>query len=150
MHERVLELRALGGNEAHGFELVLLAHGGLEVGGGLGMEVGLALAPGDEETVGPAQPSQDSEAVGGAHPAVIVVQRDIQAQVESGFDAPALPVGPRPLPGRRVFRAGNWWFFGADEPSYATIRHGSKLIGELGTLAPPTRVLSRPQPADLR
>jgi len=29
-----------------------------------------------------------------------------------------------------------WRFFGADEPNYATMRHGSKLIGELGALAP--------------
>lgn len=29
-----------------------------------------------------------------------------------------------------------WRFFGADEPNYATVRHGEKLMGELGALAP--------------
>jgi xylan 1,4-beta-xylosidase len=29
-----------------------------------------------------------------------------------------------------------WRFFGADEPNYATMPHGEKLIGELGELAP--------------
>ncbi|HYO25305.1 MAG TPA: hypothetical protein VEQ85_10165, partial [Lacipirellulaceae bacterium] len=29
-----------------------------------------------------------------------------------------------------------WRFFGADEPNYATMPHGTKLIGELGELKP--------------
>src|SRR5947208_14597927 len=29
-----------------------------------------------------------------------------------------------------------WRFFGADEPNYATMKNGRKLIGELGALAP--------------
>ena len=29
-----------------------------------------------------------------------------------------------------------WRFFGADEPNYATMPNGEKLIGELGALAP--------------
>lgn len=29
-----------------------------------------------------------------------------------------------------------WRFFGADEPNYATLKNGRKLVGELGTLAP--------------
>ena len=29
-----------------------------------------------------------------------------------------------------------WRFFGADEPNYATMPHGSKLIGELGQMKP--------------
>src|SRR5580765_3992955 len=29
-----------------------------------------------------------------------------------------------------------WRFFGADEPNYATMKDGRKLIGELGTLRP--------------
>src|SRR5437868_15486322 len=29
-----------------------------------------------------------------------------------------------------------WRFFGADEPNYATMKNGRKLIGELGKLAP--------------
>jgi xylan 1,4-beta-xylosidase len=29
-----------------------------------------------------------------------------------------------------------WRFFGADEPNYATMKHGKKLIAELGELAP--------------
>ncbi len=29
-----------------------------------------------------------------------------------------------------------WRFFGADEPNYATMKHGQKLVGELGALAP--------------
>ena len=37
------------------------------------------------------------------------------------------PVGPfRPI----------WRFFGADEPNYATLPHGRKLMGELGAMAP--------------
>ena len=39
----------------------------------------------------------------------------------------AKPMGPlRPI----------WRFFGADEPNYATMKNGQKLIGELGELAP--------------
>jgi len=39
----------------------------------------------------------------------------------------AKPIGPlRPI----------WRFFGADEPNYATMKNGSKLIAELGKLAP--------------
>ena len=29
-----------------------------------------------------------------------------------------------------------WRFFGADEPNYAYMKHGRKLLGELGALAP--------------
>ncbi|HRZ58157.1 MAG TPA: beta-xylosidase, partial [Candidatus Paceibacterota bacterium] len=29
-----------------------------------------------------------------------------------------------------------WRFFGADEPNYACMKHGRKLLGELGVLAP--------------
>ena len=29
-----------------------------------------------------------------------------------------------------------WRYFGADEPNYAYMQHGSKLVGELGELAP--------------
>jgi xylan 1,4-beta-xylosidase len=29
-----------------------------------------------------------------------------------------------------------WRFFGADEPNYAYLKHGRKLLGELGGLAP--------------
>src|SRR6267154_2570210 len=29
-----------------------------------------------------------------------------------------------------------WRFFGADEPNYATMKNGKKLIGELGALGP--------------
>ncbi|MGY8687513.1 MAG: GH39 family glycosyl hydrolase, partial [Verrucomicrobiales bacterium] len=29
-----------------------------------------------------------------------------------------------------------WRFFGADEPNYAYMRHGKKLIGELGEMKP--------------
>src|SRR5262245_4248274 len=29
-----------------------------------------------------------------------------------------------------------WRFFGADEPNYAYMKHGKKLLGELGELAP--------------
>ena len=46
------------------------------------------------------------------------------------------PVGPlRPI----------WRFFGADEPNYATMKNGKKLLGELGQMAPKARVLPRPQ-----
>src|SRR5579872_4663260 len=38
----------------------------------------------------------------------------------------------RPLGEMRPF----WRFFGADEPNYATMRHGKKLLGELGELRP--------------
>ena len=29
-----------------------------------------------------------------------------------------------------------WRFFGADEPNYATMKNGQKLLGELGEMAP--------------
>ena len=43
-----------------------------------------------------------------------------------------------------------WRFFGADEPNYATMRDGRKLLGELGQLAPERGLLPRAQPADHR
>ena len=43
-----------------------------------------------------------------------------------------------------------WRFFGADEPNYAYMKHGKKLLGELGELRPEIGLLPRAQPAHLR
>ena len=43
-----------------------------------------------------------------------------------------------------------WRFFGADEPNYATMKNGTKLIGELGALSSESRLFPHPQPAHLR
>jgi xylan 1,4-beta-xylosidase len=62
-------------------------------------------------------------AAGGA---VFAAGNDVPFPVAIQVDA-AHPRGPwRPI----------WRFFGADEPNYAYMRHGSELLGELGELAP--------------
>ena len=104
MHEGVLELGALGCDEAHRFDQILLPHGRLEVGGGLVLGFGLALAPFHEEAIGQAtQHPHDPLAIGSAHPTAVVVQGDIQPEVEPGFDSPALAVGAQPLSGSEFF-----------------------------------------------
>ena len=40
-----------------------------------------------------------------------------------------------------------WRFFGADEPNYAYMKDGQKLLADLGRLAPEARLLPRAQPA---
>jgi xylan 1,4-beta-xylosidase len=58
--------------------------------------------------------------------------------------APADPVSAQPFPVSIRVDAGKslgmlpkaWRFFGADEPNYAYLPDGRKLIGELGALAP--------------
>ena len=42
-----------------------------------------------------------------------------------------------------------WRFFGADEPNYAYMKDGKKLLAQLGELASAGRFLPRAQPADL-
>jgi hypothetical protein len=42
-----------------------------------------------------------------------------------------------------------WRFFGADEPNYATMKDGRKLLGHLGALAQ-GRLFPHPQPAEHR
>lgn len=56
----------------------------------------------------------------------------------------ALPSDPEPFPVSIEIDAAKpgddlvpiWRFFGADEPNYATMKHGRKLLGELGKLDP--------------
>ena len=56
----------------------------------------------------------------------------------------AEPASPTPFPVRITVNAVGdlgplpdvWRFFGADEPNYATMPHGQKLLGELGELRP--------------
>ena len=59
-----------------------------------------------------------------------------------GFALTAAPADPFPVR-IRVDGATStgelkpiWRFFGADEPNYACLKHGRKLVGELGALAP--------------
>ena len=67
-------------------------------------------------------------AAGGA---VFAAGNDVPFPVAIQVDA-AHPRGPwRPI----------WRFFGADEPNYAYMRHGSELLGELGNW-PRTRSFS--------
>ena len=54
-----------------------------------------------------------------------------------GADAPAFPVAiqvdvTKPLGPLKPI----WRYFGADEPNYATMKDGKKLLGELGEMAP--------------
>ncbi len=74
MHGGVLEFGVFAGNEADGFGEIVLAHGGLEVGGGLVFGFGVLAAPLDEEAVGQAaEHAEDPQAVGVANPAAIIV-----------------------------------------------------------------------------
>ena len=56
---------------------------------------------------------------------------------ESGFSADVIPVTLRVDANKsRGDLHSIWRFFGADEPNYAYMQHGRKLIGELGELRP--------------
>jgi xylan 1,4-beta-xylosidase len=58
--------------------------------------------------------------------------------------SPALAQAPSSIPVSITVDAGKpvgelrpiWRFFGADEPNYATMKDGRKLLGHLGALAP--------------
>ena len=55
----------------------------------------------------------------------------------SPIRAESFPVNIRVEAGREIGQlAPVWRFFGADEPNYATMPHGEKLLGELGGLRP--------------
>ena len=55
----------------------------------------------------------------------------------TAFAADSFPVSIRVDVARPVGELKPIWrFFGADEPNYATMKHGQKLVGELGALAP--------------
>jgi hypothetical protein len=80
---------------------VILAHGGLEVGGRQILGMGLVRAPILEEAVADAaeQPG-DKQAVRLANPATIIVMGDVQTLVQAIFDpAKARPVQLQPFLG---------------------------------------------------
>jgi len=58
------------------------------------------------------------------------------AAVARGADAPFAVTIEVNAAGDRGRMAEIWRFFGADEPNYATMPHGRKLLGELGELRP--------------
>ncbi|MDI1247737.1 MAG: beta-xylosidase [Lacunisphaera sp.] len=62
----------------------------------------------------------------------------------SALAQPAAPAAPAPFPVTVTVDAAQstgplrtfWRYFGADEPNYATMKDGQKLLGQLGALAP--------------
>ena len=75
------------------------------------------------------------------------------ASLATHAQAPATPAAPFAV-GIRVDAAKTtgplkpiWRFFGADEPNYAYMKDGQKLIADIGKLAPQAGLLPRPQPA---
>ena len=83
--------------------------------------------------------------------ALAVVLAGILTPVRSGAEPVAFPVtiqvdASKPKGALHPV----WRFFGADEPNYAYMKDGRKLIGELGRLRPALGLLPHAQPADLR
>ena len=80
--------------------MMLGVHGGEKVGGGFVLGFGLSAAPMHEQAVAEApEHSHHPHGMGQAHPALIVQVGDIQALVESAFDAPGGAVIFEPLGG---------------------------------------------------
>ena len=80
--------------------MVVGAEMALAVGGGFVVGVGELGAPLHEEAVGEAaHEAEEEHAVGMTDPAAVVVVGDIQALVESAFDAPGLTVELEPPSG---------------------------------------------------
>ncbi len=88
-----------------------------------------------------------------AAPLVLCPLAILPALFPSGADRPPAPIAVTirvdaskiegPLP-------PIWRFFGADEPNYAYMKDGQKLLAELGRLRPALGLLPDAQPADLR
>ena len=90
-----------GKQQAQGCLAVILAHGGLEVGGGQIFRMGLMRAPLHEEAVADApEQTGHKHGVRMANPATVVVMGNVQTLVQAVFDAAKTrPVELQPLLG---------------------------------------------------
>lgn len=85
--------------------LLFGVHDGEEIGGGFVSGFLLPCAPMDEEAVTEAaKEAHDAHRSGGANTAVIFEMGDVQALVQSAFNAPSRPVAVQPLRGRQFAR----------------------------------------------
>ena len=79
----------------------------LKIGGGHVIGAALHPAPFHEQAVGqPSKHPENPDAVVALHPAAILIIGDVQSLMESAFDSPARPVGPKPLLGVETFGRG--------------------------------------------
>ena len=91
------QFRTAACNKGECLGQIIFAHGGLEVGEPERTGVGLLLPPMRIETDRQAaEHPQDPQSIGVAHPAAVVIERDIQALMGAILDAPALAVGLEP------------------------------------------------------
>jgi hypothetical protein len=92
------QFRPLAGDKGHGHGQIIFAHGRLEIGQRLVPGLWMACAPvhekADHQT---AEHAEDPEAIGVAHPATVIIERDVQALVGAVLNAPTLAIGPQPL-----------------------------------------------------
>ncbi len=105
---RWLQTGALGQQQPQGCLAVLLAHGGLEVGGRQIFRMGLIRAPLHEEAVADAsEQTGHKQGIRVANPAAIIVMGNVQALVQAVFDAAeARPVQVQPFLGIKPFGWG--------------------------------------------
>ena len=94
------KFRVLAKNQPQGCPAVFLRHGGLEIGRGLVLGVGLAGAPFQAQTVAQtAKHAHDPQTRRLADAATVVVLRDVQALVQTIFDAPVNAIKTEPCLG---------------------------------------------------
>ena len=87
-------------NGADGVTMMFCVHGGEEIGGGFVVGLLLLAAPMHEQAVGePAKHPDDVHGMGLADAAQVVEVGDIQALMQSGFDAPGGAIVLEPLLG---------------------------------------------------
>jgi hypothetical protein len=102
---RWLQTGALDQQQPQGGLAVILAHGGLKVGGGQIFGMGLVRAPLQKEAVADApEQTGHKHGVRVANPAAIIVMGNVQTLVQAVFDAAkARPVQLQPLLGIEPF-----------------------------------------------
>ena len=85
-------------NQAESRAVVVFGQSGLEIGGGDVVWATFVVAPLHEQAVtDAAHHAEEPDSVVMAHPAAVVVIRDIQALVEAVLDVPGLPVEAQPV-----------------------------------------------------
>jgi hypothetical protein len=105
---RWFQAGTFGQQQAQGSLTVILAHGGLEVGGRQIFRMRLMRAPLHEQAIAnaPEQPGYN-HGVRMANPAAVIVMGDVQSLVQTVFDAAkAPPVKLQPLLGIELFGSG--------------------------------------------